>query len=588
MSPLSRLMETPWPYLILCLFVLSCQKPKQVTGNGGDPDPGGQPSASDSVYHPTDPATAGSVGFFLDAWTPRTFETPETTPGSVPTGPATDSLVIDVNKVITKTPPYIFGANSNLWMGQVVNDATLMGYIKDLAPRIIRGPGGSISDIYFWNDTAAGPPDAPAQLLDANGTPASAGYWFGGNTASWTFSLDNYYKLLDETGSTGILTINYGYARYGTGADPVAAAAHEAADWVRYDKGRTHYWEIGNENYGNWEAGYRIDPAANRDGQPETITGALYGDHFNIFRDSMKAAAAETGATIYVGATLYDKPPASYDYASIQTWNQGVLSHAGPSADFFVVHDYFTAYQANSSVADIMSTSAAVPAAIMSYIREQLSGAGVSMKPIALTEWNIQATGSKQNVSYVAGMHAAATLGALIKEGFGEASRWDLANGWSNGDDMGMFNIGDEPGVSKWNPRPAFYYMYYFQRCFGDRMVEDSLRGANGDLTSYSSTFSSGEAGTVVINSGKLSHILAIDFKHFPAGSKYYWYTLTGGTDNGEFSGQAIVNGNAATNATGGPLNYAAIKAYSAALTGTINISIPPMSIIDLVAANGR
>ncbi len=42
-------------------------------------------------------------------------------------------------------------------------------------------------------------------------------------------------------------------------ANPVAAAAHLAADWVRHDHGRTKFWEIGNENFGNWEAGYNID-----------------------------------------------------------------------------------------------------------------------------------------------------------------------------------------------------------------------------------------------------------------------------------------------------------------------------------------
>ncbi|MEI9958909.1 MAG: hypothetical protein WDM90_21935 [Ferruginibacter sp.] len=38
--------------------------------------------------------------------------------------------------------------------------------------------------------------------------------------------------MLSQTNSTGIITVNYGYARYGTSANPVAAAAHLAADWV--------------------------------------------------------------------------------------------------------------------------------------------------------------------------------------------------------------------------------------------------------------------------------------------------------------------------------------------------------------------
>ena len=34
-----------------------------------------------------------------------------------------------------------------------------------------------------------------------------------------------------------------------------------------------------------------------------------------------------------------------------------------------------------------------VPSAMMSYVQQQISAAGVTMKPIALTEWNIQAAG---------------------------------------------------------------------------------------------------------------------------------------------------------------------------------------------------
>jgi hypothetical protein len=181
-------------------------------------------------------------------------------------------------------------------------------------------------------------------------------------------------------------------------------------------------------------------------------------------------------------------------------------------------------------------------------------------------------------------MHLAKTLGAIIKNGFGEASRWDLANGYANGDDQGLFNNGDEPNAPLWNPRPAFFYQYYFNQCVGDRMVYDTLRATNSDITTYSSTFSSGQAGTVIINSGKLSHVVSVDFQHFPAGKKYYWYVLTGGTDNGDFSAQVYVNGTGPSTPTGGPLTYTSIKAYSAALNGTIKVSVPPRSVVYLVA----
>jgi hypothetical protein len=44
---------------------------------------------------------------------------------------------------------------------------------------------------------------------------------------------------------------------------------------VRFDDGRTRFWEIGNENGGPWEYGWMIDTALNKDGQPVIITGTI-------------------------------------------------------------------------------------------------------------------------------------------------------------------------------------------------------------------------------------------------------------------------------------------------------------------------
>ncbi|HVU58921.1 MAG TPA: hypothetical protein VHD83_27860 [Puia sp.] len=574
----------PAALTLSALLVLAACSKHSSPVNPGKP----YPEVTDSSYQPADPAVPPTVGFFLDGWQSKVFAAPDTVIGSIPPYDATDSLTINVNQVVAKVSPYLYGNNSNLWMGQIVTQSSLMQYIKDLAPRIIRAPAGSVSDTYFWNgvDTAHRPWDAPDSVLDASGMPVYIGDWYGGNWGSWTFALDNYYTLLSQTNSTGIITVNYGYARYGTSANPVAAAAHLAANWVRYDNGRTKFWEIGNETYGSWEAGYFIDTTRNQDHQPYKVTGALYGSHVKIFADSMRAAAREVGATIYIGATLYQQAPAAGDDATLQTWNNGVLANAGSAADYFIVHNYFTAYNTNSGVADILSSGLAVPGAMMSYVKQQVAAAGLSQKPIALTEWNIQATGSKQNVSFISGMQATLTLGNLIKSQYGEASRWDLGNGYSSGDDQGMFNVGDEPGAPQWNPRPAFFYMYYFQRMFGDRMVYDTLRRAllNTDIYTYSSTFSSGQAGSVIVNNGPLNHVVAVDFQHFPAGSKYYYYTLTGGTDNPPFSGQVLVNGSGPATATGGPLNYATLKAYGMPLKGSIKVWAPPYSVIYLVA----
>jgi alpha-L-arabinofuranosidase len=490
---------------------------------------------------------------------------------------------VDRSSIITKVPRSLFGNNGNLWMTQMVTEPELVSHITNIHPHIIRFPGGSISDIFFWNASPnTAPADAPDQLLNSSGASAPAGYWFGKNSANWTLSVDNYYNMLQQTGNQGIITINYGYARYGKSSNPVSAAAHLAADWVRYDNGRTQYWEIGNENFGDWEAGYRINLAANQDGQPEYLSGQLYGQHFNVFADSMKKAATEIGKTIYIGAVMVEAQPQSWETNTRKTWNTGLLSQVNSKADFYVVHNYFTPYNTNSNATDVLSSALTETSKMMNFVKQSWQSNSAAVKPVALDEWNIFAVGSKQMVSHINGMHAVLLLGELLKSQYGMSARWDLANAWENGNDHGMFNNGDETdGVPKWNPRPAFYHMYFFQKFLGDRMVASSISNTT-DIETYASSFTSGEVGVTLVN--KSANFMSVEIKvqNFRKGSRYYWYTLTGGNDNGEFSRKVFVNGKGSVYASGGPAGYTTLSAFSAMTANGIRVLISGRSVICL------
>jgi len=563
-------------YYALGLFALSaCSKSKKnnptpVTPVNGD--------TTVTIKPQTDPAVAATMGFFLDDWTPKTFTTPPYADTTKPSAPASVTVDVDYSNVITKVSKYLFGNNTNPYIGQLVTETGLINNIKTLSPNVLRFPGGNVSSVYFWNGIV--PADAPANLYDSNGNSVAAYYWLGNNTAAWTLSLDNYYAALQQTNSTGIITVNYGYARYGTSAHPDQVAAHLAANWVRYDNGRTKYWEIGNESGGPWQAGYQIDVTQNKDGQPKIITGALYGTHFKVFADSMRNAAKQIGAQIEIGAQITN--PVSYNSVD-PTWNSGLFASAGNYPDFYIVHDYYTGSD-NETAATILATPVTESKAIMTWVNSSEQKGGVTSKPIALTEWNIFATGSDQMVSNIAGMHATMVLGELLKNNFGMASRWDLANGWNGGDDQGMFSLGDEPdNTTKWNPRPSFYHMYYFQKYFGDRMVNSTVSGSS-DVFSYASSFTSGQAGVVLVNRGLASQVVNINIQNFAAGTRYYYYVLVGGTDNGQFSRKVYINSIGPTSVSGGPTNYAQITAKAALVQGGIKIALPPMSVIFLVA----
>jgi hypothetical protein len=296
----------------------------------------------------------------------------------------------------------------------------------------------------------------------------------------------------------------------------------------------------------------------------------------------MKKAAQEIGKTIYIGSVLYDSPSQSWNTATIKTWNTGLIPKAGNIPDYYIVHNYYTPFNQQTNANDILATAPTETKRLMDFVKQSLQAGGVAEKPVALTEWNISAIGMKQQVSHINGMHGVMVVGEALKNKFGMTSRWDLANGWGGGDDHGMFNPGDEPdGVAKWNPRPSFYHLYFFQKFLGDRLVSASITG-NAGVETYASTFSSGQAGLTLVNKSANALNVEIKIKNFRMGSRFYWYTLTGGTDNGEFSRKVLVNGEGPTGAAGGTANYTTLKAYSAKTDGGLKVTLPARSVVNL------
>jgi len=513
-------------------------------------------------------------GFFMAGWQPRTAVIPDFTNVPAVTDPVTVAVTVDFADTLTKVSPYLFGDNANLWTGPMSDNATLMKNITNREQGVMRGPGGSTSDAFFWNMNSR-PPDVPATLMN---DPANATWpWYGQRAENWTMHVDSFYSILSKAGITGMITVNYGYARYGTGNNPVAQAAHLAADWVRYDNGRTKFWEIGNEVFGSWEAGYRIDRSLNKDGQPEYITPTLYGQHCRVFIDSMKAAAAETGKEIKIGVVMVEAA------STHNSWNTGVAAQVGDIADFYVVHSYYTPYNTNSDVATVLGSYNKTEG-YRSYVRATVEAAGMPMLPVALTEYNIFATGSNQAVSHANGMQAVLATGEMIRSGFGAACRWDLANGWDNGNDHGMYAY-NEPFIPKYTPHPAFYHLYFMRRHTGDVLLKSTVSGAPGVVIT-STAFSSGHIGASLVNTTKVRKVVRLNLKDYGVGEKFYTYTLTG-TDGVDFSRKVFVNGTGNTLEAGGPDNYETLKANATGTGEEIRIVLPPLSAVYILVEPG-
>ena len=517
-------------------------------------------------------------GFFLEDWQPRTTTSPSYIDVPQATNKVVVAITVDFVDTLTKVSKYLFGDNANLWTGTMANNATLMKHIKNRDIGLLRGPGGSISDVFFWNRRAdQRPADIPATLMGST----EANYpWYGDRPNSWeawTMDTDSLYSIQKKVNATGMKTINYGYARYGTGTDPVANAAHMAADWVRYDKGRSKFWEIGNENFGSWEAGYRIDRSLNKDGQPEYQTASLYGQHCRVFIDSMKAAASETGYDIKIGVVMAEATSTSAG------WSKDVATQVGDKADFYIIHSYFTPYGENSTVETVLNSYTNL-GTYLSYVWGEADKAGKPHLPVALTEYNIWAGGSNQQTSHINGMHALLVTGEAMKTGLGAACRWDLANGYDNGNDHGMYSY-NEPGLPDYTPYPAFFHLYFMRRFMGDVLLNSTIKGAQ-EIIVIPSSFQSGQMGAAVVNTGRLNKTVRLNIANFKFGERYYTYTLTG-TQGEDFSRKVFVNGNGPSLAAGGPLDYETIEANSCLIGDEIVIQSPPLSVTFILVEPG-
>ncbi|MCL2866436.1 MAG: hypothetical protein FWF47_01600 [Clostridia bacterium] len=170
------------------------------------------------------------------------------------------------NGIVWIDHPSIMPAdNMDGWRKDVVT------YIKQLKPGILRFPGGCYADTYHWRN-AIGPRDArkPQHNFHWSNVPydvhlsdqRTARHWRP--TEPNDVGIDELMRLCELTDTQALICVNLG-----------TGTAQEAAAWVEYCNGSADtpygalraqnghpvpygigYWQIGNEMYGGWEAGY--------------------------------------------------------------------------------------------------------------------------------------------------------------------------------------------------------------------------------------------------------------------------------------------------------------------------------------------
>lgn len=495
--------------------------------------------------------------FFLDDAETRTapfFSAYEDSASA--TGNPEITITVSAADTLAKVLPGHFGNNVNPWLGRALLTDTAYGiqHLKDAGISYLRLPGGNWTNKTLWDGTNHW--SLLYDFLDSiKGAP----------NYTWTLTADEMTALAGQIGAKPQICVNLSLARFIPGPDSVEAAAHYAADWVRHVNGNaatyTRYWEVGNEHYGSWQAGWLVNG--------DTMDGAYYGRAFCIFADSMKAA----DPAIKIGAVALDEDNEKTS-GGYRGWMRKMLPLIQDKADFLAYHEYFT-WKSNINDVTVKEIIAALPLiqkskdSIDAMVARYTDKAAGDI-PLATTEFNVRA-GLKDNEA-ISGIFIAMAISEFIRNGYGLVNLWDIANSYDaeNGD-QGMLTV-DHPTIKDYTPHPSFYTYYLYGKMWGDTQIKT---GASAKTSVYSaaSRFADGGLSILLVNPTDSVKTVAINFTGYTPDGYAYGYTVRADSATSE---KITLNGR-----TGdiGPLDYAQVPPWRRTAGSAKLLQLPPWSI---------
>jgi hypothetical protein len=367
----------------------------------------------------------------------------------------------------------------------------------------LRYGGGVTADEYNWKTDS-----------DIQGCPTSAPSGFTGKCATYdALNFQQFSANARAIGAQSNVTVNYG-----SGSPALAAA------WVKHAKTTkgeaVAEWEVGNENYGCWEANnYLVDSPANYHGYhagndatcpmvtlgvPKGMTdmATTYADEAKKFMIAMK----QQDPSAQIGVPYaFDNTVGGATVAGNTIWNSTVLKEDAKYINFVDAHWYPKGYGGktgvggNPSAQEIARSVNQIPAEY-AKIRATLNAYDPSAKVV------IGETG----VSYLATSVACEPVGALfaagdalewLAAGAQTVYWWQLDTGANVGAkctklEEGMFTAGSKPSALS-------YYMGYNLAAYlaqpNARLTKLSTTD-NTDVFAFQSVLPNGKVAVALIN----------------------------------------------------------------------------------------
>jgi alpha-L-arabinofuranosidase len=358
----------------------------------------------------------------------------------------------------------LISTNLSLWTPErLLSNPSLNAAVRDWKPALIRMPGGSWANEYYWNgngvrlgnDHGLENFDATKQNPDGSWKIDFSDYTPGFRVEGEERHLSDYHGDIDvktqhswiqEHDADAFVTVNLG-----------SGSPRLAAEWVHWANQKedydVRYWELGNELSGDWELGHRLPDGS-------SMTGAIYTKRYLEYAAAMRAVDSE----LKLGG------PASPDIEL--DFMEALIRDGGKAVDYLSFH----AYPVGVSLRDTQKKFEAIETVrtAIQKIRKWIQTYQPTRQDeieIGISEWNIKVNEDQDTADLISALWSAAFIGMLFEEGVDFANQWDLVTQVEKGGHSAFYH--DPTQVT---PKSQYWGLWMWGQLMGNELVHSKLK----------------------------------------------------------------------------------------------------------------
>jgi alpha-L-arabinofuranosidase len=398
------------------------------------------------------------------------------------------TVTIDADKTIAQIDrKNLLGINVAVYNPPEDFRKAVTGSLSNLQIGLVRIPGGSISDRYYWNGNGviengkADPAKFQKPFWQVDYSAYQSGFVF--DRTDWS-ALDYGVTHIDARGMHEI-TRAHPVARNLVTVNAGTGTPDMAAEWVRWanivNKWDVKYWEIGNELNGEWEAGH-IRPDGSK------MTAEKYAEIFTAFAKAMKAV----DPAIKIGGP-------SCDIRHEEDYFEPLMKLAGDHVDFLTLHFYSLrdSLAPEKNLFDGLENLKPVIRRLDTLVKKYQPNR-LGQIDYSITEWNSKLPKDQDAYRLFNGLWFSAWIGEMAKSGIDSATVWDLFSDNDNGHGM----LVKQPGG--YEPTGRYWAFWLWSHCMADTLVESA---ADNDQLHVYATRDTGNVYVMIMNESRTNAV---------------------------------------------------------------------------------